>query len=53
LLQWLGHFHHPPHRTCVVHGEAATARDFAELIQSQFGWTGVTAPEYGNTLEFC
>ncbi len=52
LLQWLGHFRHPPHRTCVVHGEAATARGFAELIQSQLGWTGVTAPEYGNALEF-
>lgn len=52
LLQWLGHFRHPPYRTCVVHGEAATTGVFAELIRSQLGWTGVTTPAHGSNLEF-
>jgi metallo-beta-lactamase family protein len=51
LLQWLGHFRHPPHRTCVVHGEAATATGFAALIESQLGWSGVSVPTYGSSVE--
>lgn len=51
LLQWLGHFRRPPHRTCVVHGEAGTATGFAALVESQLGWTGVSTPAYGSSVE--
>jgi metallo-beta-lactamase family protein len=38
LLGWLSHFRHPPARTFVVHGEAATAHGFAEVVHERFGW---------------
>ncbi|KPK27346.1 MAG: MBL fold metallo-hydrolase [Betaproteobacteria bacterium SG8_40] len=38
LLDWLGHFHRPPEKTFVVHGEATTALDFADTIRQRFGW---------------
>lgn len=52
LLQWLGNFRHAPHRTCIVHGEAATAQGFAAIVQSRLGWAGVSTPEYGSSLEY-
>ena len=38
LLDWLGHFERPPQQTFVVHGESATALEFAQLIHSRLGW---------------
>jgi metallo-beta-lactamase family protein len=43
LLDWLAHFARAPAKTFVVHGEAATADDFAEHIRQRFGWD-VTVP---------
>ncbi len=43
LLDWLAHFSRAPGKTFVVHGEAATADDFAEHIRQRFGWD-VTVP---------
>ncbi|MCS6786599.1 MAG: MBL fold metallo-hydrolase [Thiobacillaceae bacterium] len=48
LLGWLGHFHHPPRRTFVVHGEAPIALGFAQLIRDRLGWE-VEVPEYGSS----
>jgi metallo-beta-lactamase family protein len=39
LLQWLRCFREPPHQTFVVHGEAATALGFGELIRRELGWS--------------
>ena len=38
LLDWLAHFSRAPKKTFVVHGEAATALDFAEAIRQRFEW---------------
>jgi metallo-beta-lactamase family protein len=46
LLEWLGHFSHVPRQTFVVHGESATAEQFASLITSRLGWNART-PEMG------
>ena len=43
LLDWLAHFSRAPGKTFVVHGEAATADNFAEHIRQRFGWD-VTVP---------
>lgn len=51
LLGWLSSFRRPPRRTFVVHGESATARDFAETIQNRLGWTGVGVPQYRQSAE--
>lgn len=50
LLGWLRAFRQPPQRTFVVHGEAATARGFADTIAQQLGWT-VEAPVAGQQVE--
>lgn len=42
LLDWLGQFRHAPQQTYVVHGEAATADEFARVIRDRLGWTAVT-----------
>ncbi|HQR50288.1 MAG TPA: MBL fold metallo-hydrolase [Methylophilaceae bacterium] len=46
LLEWLGYFKHTPRQTFVVHGESATAEQFAGLIRSRLGWNART-PEMG------
>ena len=38
LLEWLGHFKRAPQQTFVVHGESATAIQFANLIDDRLGW---------------
>jgi metallo-beta-lactamase family protein len=38
LLNWLSHFRRPPGQTFVVHGESATAIQFANLINEKPGW---------------
>jgi metallo-beta-lactamase family protein len=50
LLAWLGHFTAPPGRTFVVHGEAATACEFANTIAARFGWN-VEAPAAGSRFD--
>ena len=51
LLGWLRKFRSPPRQTFVVHGEAGTARGFAELIASELHWK-TRVPGYGETAEF-
>jgi metallo-beta-lactamase family protein len=50
LLGWLRTFAHPPQRTFVIHGEAATAQGFASLIQQQLGWRA-DVPKLGATYQ--
>jgi metallo-beta-lactamase family protein len=52
LLAWLRAFERPPGRTFVVHGEAATARGFADAIAGQLGWRRVQAPAAGSHDDF-
>jgi metallo-beta-lactamase family protein len=49
LLEWLGHFKRPPQQTFVVHGESATAAEFADLINTKSGWN-VTAPQENSSV---
>lgn len=51
LLAWLRGFRTVPERTFVVHGEAETARVFAEVVRQRLGWTEVSVPEYGSCVE--
>ena len=50
LLAWLRGFKRPPGRTFVVHGEAATALGFADVIRKELGWR-VEAPGAGEGFE--
>jgi metallo-beta-lactamase family protein len=50
LMGWLGKFHKPPRQTFVVHGEASTADQFAELVGRELGWK-VKVPELGEVVE--
>lgn len=50
LLRWLRGFSRPPQRTLVVHGEAQTAKGFAQLIQDRLGWRAA-APAAGETIQ--
>ena len=50
LLAWAGGFVKPPKRTFVVHGEAAAATSFAELLRTQKNWT-VDVPETGQCFK--
>lgn len=50
LLGWLRGFKAPPSQTYVVHGEAATALGFAELVKAEMGWR-VRAPGVGEVVE--
>jgi metallo-beta-lactamase family protein len=47
LIDWLGHFRHPPTHTFVVHGESATAQSFAELVRKTMRWN-VSVPAGGS-----
>ena len=38
LMQWLRGFRKAPRQTFVVHGEAATALEFAELVRRELAW---------------
>ena len=49
LLRWLSGIPSPPRRTFVVHGEAATARHFADTLGQKTGWQ-VTVPAYGDEV---
>lgn len=46
LIGWLRGFKRAPSRTFVVHGEANTARAFADEIERQLGWSGVRVPAH-------
>jgi metallo-beta-lactamase family protein len=50
LLGWLSAFQGPPERTCVVHGEPATAAGFADIVRARLGWTSVEVPQRGDRL---
>lgn len=50
LLGWLKGFTQPPQRTFVVHGEAQTARGFADQISKTLGWN-VEAPAPGTQVD--
>jgi len=49
LLRWLRGFSKPPQHTLVVHGEAATAKGFAQLIEDRLGWQAA-APAAGDLV---
>lgn len=49
LLDWLGHFRRVPSQAFVVHGEAATAEQFAGLIRERLGWEA-RVPEEGESV---
>lgn len=51
LLGWLSHFKQSPAQTFVVHGESATAIQFANIINERLGWK-VRAAEQGETVDF-
>ena len=50
LLGWLQGFQRPPQHTFVVHGEAETARGFAETVRRQLGWVA-EAPAPGVSVQ--
>ncbi|WP_367849073.1 MBL fold metallo-hydrolase RNA specificity domain-containing protein [Rhodoferax sp. WC2427] len=50
LLGWLQGFTHAPRRTFVVHGEAQTARGFADRIAQTRGWK-VEVPAPGTQVD--
>ena len=50
LMGWLKGFKQPPRRTFVVHGEAETARGFADQISHDLGWRA-EAPARGACIE--
>ncbi len=50
LLEWLGHFRHAPPHLYVIHGEAATAMEFAQAVRDRLGWTAVT-PAMHSTVQ--
>ena len=52
LIDWLQGFKKAPGKTFVVHGEHATAQDFAAHVRSSLGWQNVCVPERGETHEF-
>lgn len=49
LLEWLGHFRHPPGKVFVVHGEAETASQFAELVRQTYHYP-VQVPRQGESV---
>ena len=50
LLGWVDGFARPPAQTFVVHGEAATALGFAQVLSARPGWHAV-APAAGTVVE--
>jgi metallo-beta-lactamase family protein len=51
LLDWLSHFSQQPERVFVVHGELATAHEFAAAIRERFNWS-VEVPGKHSSFEF-
>ena len=51
LLAWLRGFHTAPGHTFIVHGEAGASSTFAQAIHDQLGWSNVTLPRAGETIE--
>ncbi len=51
LLGWLGQFRQPPRHTFIVHGEAETARIFADAVAQRLKWENVVVPQQGQTVE--
>ncbi len=51
LMGWLEHFHTPPKKTFVVHGEPSNAASLAELIKNQLHWN-VDLPEQNTSFTF-
>ena len=51
LLGWLSHFKRPPRHTFIVHGEAETARIFADVVSQRLQWENVSVPQRGKTVE--
>ncbi len=49
LLDWLNHFRRAPRQTFVVHGESATATQFAGLITERLGWD-TEVPQEGDRV---
>ncbi|MBN1507412.1 MAG: MBL fold metallo-hydrolase [Sedimentisphaerales bacterium] len=45
LLRWLSSLTRPPRKLFIVHGEATSARNFAEFIREKTGWE-VAVPAY-------
>lgn len=50
LISWLHGFRKAPRQTFVVHGESATALDFASRIERELGWA-VEVPGLGQAVE--
>ncbi len=50
IMQWLGHFTQPPHRTFIVHGEAHAALAMKNRIEEEKGWD-VHIPAYAEMVE--
>jgi metallo-beta-lactamase family protein len=51
LINWLKGFKKAPGRTFVVHGEHATALEFAEHVRTSLQWPNVGVPERGEVLD--
>jgi metallo-beta-lactamase family protein len=45
ILEWLSHFHKPPLKVFITHGEANAAVSLKNKIEEQFNWT-CTVPHY-------
>ncbi|HSQ03069.1 MAG TPA: MBL fold metallo-hydrolase, partial [Burkholderiales bacterium] len=52
LLGWLHGFEHAPRHTYVVHGEHATAEQFAGAVARQLRWDNVSVPGPHATVEW-
>lgn len=50
LLDWLGHFRHPPRDTWVVHGEPLAAHALREAIAGRLHWRAAV-PEAGQAVD--
>ena len=50
LFNWLRHFSSPPRATFIVHGESATAENFAGAVRDRLGWNTVV-PSLHDSVE--
>lgn len=50
ILDWLGHFAHPPRRTFITHGEPSSADALRVRIKEQLGWQ-CTVPGYRDRVD--
>jgi metallo-beta-lactamase family protein len=48
ILDWLGHFNHPPRKVFITHGEIDAAHALEEQIEERFNWQCVV-PDYLQT----